>query len=47
LSGGKKKAVVQNLNTICLNRKYTDLDSDVLRADDKSHSYIKKMFVDF
>lgn len=37
----KEKAAVQNLNTICLNRKYTDLDSDVLSADDQSHSNIQ------
>lgn len=38
----KEKAAVPNLNTICLNRMYTDLDSDMPREDDQSHSYIKK-----
>jgi hypothetical protein len=38
----KEKAAVQNLNTLSLNRKYTDLDLNVLSADDQSHSNIKK-----
>jgi len=37
----KEKAAVQNLNTIGLNRKYTDLDADVLSADVQSHSNIQ------
>jgi hypothetical protein len=45
----KEMAAVQNLNTVCLNIKYADLDSDVLIADDQSHSikYTIKMFVNF
>jgi len=37
----KDMAAVQNLNTVCLNRKYADLDLDVLIADDQSHSNIQ------